>query len=94
MEEDGGYLSARERHVEDPTIKIIAKKRDCAIGQLLQRWAVQRGTIPLGRSSNRERVASNFAIVKLSDGEIQGLDGLDHGEKGRTVKPDWGWGIF
>lgn len=91
----GGTLrEGRKRLVEDPTVKLMAEKRGCAIGQLLQSWAVQRGTIPLGRSTNRERVASNFAVIKLSDEEMQGLDALDRGEKGRTVNPDWGWEIF
>lgn len=91
----GGRLrEGRERLVEDPTVKMIAEKRGCAIGQLLQSWAVQRGTIPLGRSSNRDRVASNFAIVKLSDEEIRVLDALDRGENGRTVNLDWDWKIF
>jgi glycerol 2-dehydrogenase (NADP+) len=66
----------------------MAEKKGCAIGQLLQSWAVQRGTIPLGRSSNPERVASNFAVMRLSDNEKQDLDALNGGEKGRTVNPD------
>jgi glycerol 2-dehydrogenase (NADP+) len=91
----GGRLrEGRERLVEDRTVKTMAEKRGCAIGQLLQSWAVQRGTIPLGRSSNPERVASNFAVVRLSGEEMQVLDALDRGEKGRTVNPDWGWEIF
>jgi len=91
----GGRLrEGRDRLVEDPAVKMIAEKRGCAVGQLLQSWAVQRGTIPLGRSSNRERVASNFAVIKLSDEEMQGLDALNRGENCRTVNPDWSWEIF
>jgi glycerol 2-dehydrogenase (NADP+) len=91
----GGRLrEGRERLVEDSTVRVIAEKRGFAIGQLLQSWAVQRGTIPLGRSTVRERVASNFAVAILSDEEMKALDDLDRGPKGRTVNPDWGWKIF
>ena len=36
--------------VEDPLVLRLAKKNGMGAGQLLQSWAVQRGTIPLGKS--------------------------------------------
>lgn len=36
--------------VRDPRIQELAKKNNMGVGQLLQSWAVQRGTIPLGKS--------------------------------------------
>jgi hypothetical protein len=42
----------------------------------------------------RERVASNFAVVRLSDEEMHALDALDRGEMARTVDLDWGLGDF
>lgn len=36
--------------VEDPLVVRLAKKNEMGVGQLLQSWAVQRGTIPLGKS--------------------------------------------
>lgn len=41
--------------VHDPTVQKLAKKNDMDVGQLLQSWAVQRGTIPLGKSGNESR---------------------------------------
>ena len=38
--------------MQDPTVKKLAEKNDMDLGQLLQSWAVQRGTIPLGKSQN------------------------------------------
>lgn len=35
---------------EDPLVVHLAKKNRMGVGQLLQSWAVQRGTIPLGKS--------------------------------------------
>ena len=36
--------------VKDPAVVHLAQKNDMGVGQLLQSWAVQRGTIPLGKS--------------------------------------------
>lgn len=38
--------------VEEPLVKELASKNSMGEGQLLQSWAVQRGTIPLGKSQN------------------------------------------
>lgn len=36
--------------VQNPTVREMAKRNQMGVGQLLQSWAVQRGTIPLGKS--------------------------------------------
>ena len=36
--------------LEDAEVKRLAEKNQMGMGQLLQSWAVQRGTIPLGKS--------------------------------------------
>ena len=36
--------------LEDPAVVRVAEKNGLGVGQLLQSWAVQRGTIPLGKS--------------------------------------------
>lgn len=47
--------------VEEPLVKELATKNGMGVGQLLQSWAVQRGTIPLGKSQNSgERSGWNF----------------------------------
>lgn len=47
-----GPGTSGKRLVEDPVVKKIAAKNGLGIGQLLQSWAVQRGTIPLGKSQD------------------------------------------
>lgn len=39
--------------IKDSTVQKLAKKNDMDVGQLLQSWAVQRGTVPLGKSGNK-----------------------------------------
>ena len=38
--------------VKDPSVRHMAAELDMGVGQLLQSWAVQRGTIPLGKSQH------------------------------------------
>lgn len=47
--------------VEELLVKDLAAKHEMGVGQLLQSWAVQRGTIPLGKSQNAgQRSRSSF----------------------------------
>ena len=45
QKEDGATL------LKDETVKKLAAKNNMDVGQLLQSWAVGRGTVPLGKSS-------------------------------------------
>lgn len=90
----GGRLDETRRRVDDPVIKEIASQQKLTPGQLVQSWAVQRGTIPLGRSSNKERMRKNLEVKRLSEKEMESLNALDLGEAGRKGNPDWGWPIF
>lgn len=50
--------------VEEPLVKDLATKNGMGVGQLLQSWAVQRGTIPLGKSQNPgEQVRIAFRMI-------------------------------
>ena len=48
--------------IQDPTVERLAKKNDMGVGQLLQSWAVQRGTVPLGKSGNKGKVVCFLQI--------------------------------
>lgn len=79
--------------IQDPTVKQLAKKNDMGVGQLLQSWAVQRGTVPLGKSGNKgksalslctnsayhtqDRIKANFDVRKLSDEDMKALNDLE-----------------
>jgi diketogulonate reductase-like aldo/keto reductase len=64
------------------------------VGQLLQSWAVQRGTIPLGKSQTESRIKSNLDIHRLSDEDNKALDdmAIPNGE-GRTIDFTEEWGV-
>ena len=42
--------------IHDPTVKKLAEENGMGVGQLLQSWAVQRGTVPLGKSGNEGEI--------------------------------------
>lgn len=72
--------------IHDPTVRQLAEENGMDVGQLLQSWAVQRGTVPLGKSGVTERIKANFAIRRLSDEDQKALDDVElpNGE-GRTI---------
>ena len=67
------------------------------VGQLLQSWAVQRGTIPLGKSQDEARIKANLDVRRLGEEDVRALDALEvPDEKGRTIDygPYWGVKFF
>ncbi|KAI7187179.1 hypothetical protein KC363_g6185 [Hortaea werneckii] len=78
--------------LKDEKVNELAKKNNMDVGQMLQSWAVQRGTVPLGKSATPSRIKSNLEIRKLSDEDMKVLDGMGlPGDESRTVNngPDW-----
>lgn len=83
--------------LKDPQVNELAEKNGMDVGQLLQSWAVQRGTVPLGKSATPARIRSNLEVRRLGDGDVKVLDGLGlRGDEGRTVDngPEWGVPFF
>ena len=50
---------------EHPEIKRIAVKHDRTVAQILLSWAICRGTIPIPKSSNPDRMSENLAAVDI-----------------------------
>lgn len=51
---------------EDPRVKALAQETGMGVGGLLQSWAVQRGTVPLGKSqSEGEWGLAGFTVYEL-----------------------------
>jgi glycerol 2-dehydrogenase (NADP+) len=49
--------------LKDQTILELARKNNMDVGQLLQSWAVQRGTVPLGKSQTECEFAAVPSLV-------------------------------
>lgn len=60
-------------------LREIAEKYDKTIQQIILKWHVQNGIIPIVRSSNRKRIIANISIFDflLSKEEIQRIDSIN-----------------
>ena len=52
--------------IQDETVKKLAEKNDMDVGQLLQSWAVGRGTVPLGKSQNESMSTVAPSLLQLA----------------------------
>lgn len=66
----------RMRH---PTIVSLAEKYGYTPAQLLVRWSLQHGYVPLPKSVNRDRIISNAQVdgAEISDEDMKAMDALD-----------------
>ncbi|HEX6662070.1 MAG TPA: aldo/keto reductase [Gaiellaceae bacterium] len=69
------------RRLDDSTIAGIAAEVGHTRAQVLIRWSLQKGFVPLPRSSNPGRIAENAAVFDfaLDDRQMAALDALDEG---------------
>jgi len=89
-----GQSASGHTLLHDPVVRDIAAKNGMGAGQVLQSWAVGRGTVPLGKSQDEGRIRANLAVRRLEDGDARALDGLKvEGEGGRTIDYGGVWGV-
>jgi len=69
---------------DHPVLVEIAKKYNKSVAQVLLRWSIQQGFVPLPKASSKERILENADIFdfKLSDEDIKAMKVLE--ELGRT----------
>ncbi|KIY43822.1 Aldo/keto reductase [Fistulina hepatica ATCC 64428] len=69
-----------------PEIQKLARKYGKEPAQILLRYSLQKGYVPIPKSSKKARIVSNTQVFdfELSEEEIQVLDGLDEG-----LATDW-----
>ncbi|KAK5133961.1 hypothetical protein LTR08_007081 [Meristemomyces frigidus] len=70
---------ARALRMKHPTIVELAKKYGCTSGQLMVRWSLQHGFVPLPKSVRKERIVENGQVGSFSieDADVKRMDGLD-----------------
>ena len=66
-----------------PAVHTVAERHGKTPQQIILRWCVDQGTVPLPRSSNPDHVRSNFDIFdfELSDQDMRELNSLSDGER-------------
>lgn len=65
--------------MKHPVIVSLAKKYACTPGQLMVRWSLQHGFVPLPKSVRRERIVENGDVggFEIEEGDMAKMDGLD-----------------
>ncbi|KAF1943658.1 Aldo/keto reductase [Clathrospora elynae] len=78
----------RNKKAEDETIVSIAKKHNKEPNQVLVRWSLQKGFVPLPKSDTPSRIVSNADVYdfNLDEEDMYKLGGLDQREQGAIVQ--------
>ncbi|KAG6828227.1 hypothetical protein H0H87_002673 [Tephrocybe sp. NHM501043] len=68
----------------NPVLQEVSKETNKTPAQVLSRWSLQRGFVPLPKSSNPSRVASNADIYDfaLDEAQMAKLNALNRGSAG------------
>lgn len=71
----------RNNIFNNPVLAAIANRHHKSVAQVILRWYVQRGLIPLAKSENESRIIENQDIFdfELSNEEIEQINQLDTG---------------
>ena len=65
-----------------PTVTKVAKQTGATNAQVMIRWSLQKGFIPLPKSGNPQRQKENLealSMTDLTDEDMRALDGLESG---------------
>ncbi|WIA19346.1 hypothetical protein OEZ85_003977 [Tetradesmus obliquus] len=70
---------AKASKLNDPTVAAIAQRRNKTPAQVLIRWSLQHGFVPLPKSVNAQRQAVNADVFdwQLTGNDMAALDGLE-----------------
>ncbi|KAK6595509.1 aldo/keto reductase [Botrytis cinerea] len=70
---------ARALRMKHPEIVSLSKKYSCSPAQLLVKWSLQHGYVPLPKSVTKERIVSNGDVdgFEIEDEDIKEMDSLD-----------------
>jgi len=69
------------RRMEHPVIVSLSQKYDVEPAQILVKWSLQKGFVPLPKSTNQERIVINADVwgFEIAESDMEKLDGLEEG---------------
>lgn len=72
-------VKAQKSKLQDKTVMGVAQESGRTPAQVLIRWSLQKGFIPLPKSVNKDRIKGNIDVFnfELSDSQMQQLDNLE-----------------
>lgn len=76
--------------LNDPVITSIAEKHSKTSAQILLKWAVQRGTMPIVKTTNTQHVKENIMLsgFTLTEEDMERLEGLGRRD-GRVFREEY-----
>ena len=71
----------RAMRMSNPTVVSLAEKYGYTPAQLLIRWSLQQGYVPLPKSATKQRIISNALVdaQPISEDDIKTMNSLDEG---------------
>lgn len=74
---------ARARDMENTILHAISQRHGKTVAQVMLRWAIQKDTVPIPKSSHASRITENFKVFdfELADEEMSTIDELSTGER-------------
>ena len=72
---------AKASELDDPTLNAVAQELGVTVAQVMLRWSLQKGCVPLPKSVHAERQKANLDVFgfHLSDEQMARLDALEKG---------------
>lgn len=73
---------AKASELDDPTLNAVARELGVTVAQVMLRWSLQKGLVPLPKSVHEDRQKSNLDVFsfQLSDEQMARLDALERGQ--------------
>jgi diketogulonate reductase-like aldo/keto reductase len=70
---------AHAKDMDNQVVKAIAKKHNKSPAQIMIRWCIEKGTVPLPKSSNPDRIKANAMVFdfKLDETDMKQLTALE-----------------
>ena len=70
---------ARALRMNDATIRSLSSKYSCTPAQLMVRWSLQHGYVPLPKSVSKSRIIANGDVsgFEIEEADMKSMDGLD-----------------
>jgi diketogulonate reductase-like aldo/keto reductase len=74
---------ARAKDMDNTTLHAISERHGKTIAQVMLRWAIQHGTVPIPKSTNAGRIKENFQIFdfELAKEEMETINKLSGGNR-------------
>jgi 2,5-diketo-D-gluconate reductase A len=73
------FAEGRNQLFSHPVLTDIAKRYGKSVGQVVLRWVVQRGVVALAKTTRKERMVENLAVLDfaLSDDDMNRITAMD-----------------